>query len=72
MIEQSNDFVQELPDYLDDLRRNPTLRQFDDDYGVIERAQDYVTQATSDNDCSAASSVSAGWCSARCSARSPC
>ena len=42
VIEQSNGFVQELPSYLDDLRRNPTVRQFDDDYGVIERAQDYV------------------------------
>jgi predicted PurR-regulated permease PerM len=44
VIEQSNAFVQELPDYLADLRRNPTIRQFDDDYGVIERAQDYVTK----------------------------
>ena len=47
VVEQSNEFVQELPDYLEDLRRNPTLRQFDDDYGFIERAQDYVTPATS-------------------------
>ena len=44
VIEQSNAFVKELPDYLADLRRNPTIRQFDDDYGVIERAQDYVTK----------------------------
>ena len=44
MIEQSNAFIKELPDYLADLRRNPTIRQFDDDYGVIERAQDYVTK----------------------------
>ena len=43
VVQQSNEFVQELPSYLDDLRRNPTVRQFDEDYGVIERAQDYVT-----------------------------
>jgi predicted PurR-regulated permease PerM len=43
VVEESNAFVQELPSYLDDLRRNPTVRQFDEDYGVIERAQDYVT-----------------------------
>jgi len=43
VVEQSNAFVKELPSYLDDLRRNPTVRQFDEDYGVIERAQKYVT-----------------------------
>jgi predicted PurR-regulated permease PerM len=43
VVEQSNAFVKELPSYLEDLRRNPTVRQFDEDYGVIERAQKYVT-----------------------------
>jgi len=43
VVEQSDAFVQELPSYLDDLRKNPTVRQFDDSYGVIERAQDYIT-----------------------------
>jgi predicted PurR-regulated permease PerM len=43
VIEQSNAFVKALPDYLADLRRNPTIRQFDQDYGVIDRAQTYVT-----------------------------
>lgn len=43
VVEQSDAFVQELPTYLDDLRQNPTVRQFDKSYGVIERAQDYVT-----------------------------
>ncbi len=43
VVEQSNGFVQELPSYLEDLRKNATVRQFDEDYGVIERAQDYVT-----------------------------
>ena len=42
VIHQSNGFVQELPSYLSDLRRNPTVRQLDDDYGVIGRAQEYV------------------------------
>jgi predicted PurR-regulated permease PerM len=43
VIEQSNAFVKELPSYLVDLRKNPTVRQFDQDYGVIQRAQSYVT-----------------------------
>ena len=43
VIEQTNAFVKELPDLLSDLRKNPTIRQFDDDYGVIERAQKYVS-----------------------------
>lgn len=41
--EQTNEFVQQLPSYLSELRRNPTIRQLDEDYGVIERAQEYVT-----------------------------
>lgn len=40
--EQSNAFVKELPNYLENLRKNPTIRQFDNDYGVIERAKAYV------------------------------
>jgi predicted PurR-regulated permease PerM len=43
VIEQSNAFVKELPQYLADLRKNPTVRQFDNDYHVIERAQAYVS-----------------------------
>ena len=43
VVEQSDAFVKELPTYLDDLRENSTVRKFDDSYGVIERAQDYVT-----------------------------
>ncbi len=43
VIEQTNAFVKELPTLLDDLRKNPTIRRFDDDYGVIERAQAYVS-----------------------------
>jgi predicted PurR-regulated permease PerM len=42
VIEQTNALVKELPDLLSDLRKNPTIRQLDDDYGVIERAQAYV------------------------------
>lgn len=41
--EQSNEFVQQVPSYLEDLRKNPTVREFDDDYGVIGRAKDYVS-----------------------------
>ncbi|MGH8940638.1 MAG: AI-2E family transporter, partial [Actinomycetes bacterium] len=43
VVEQSDAFVQDVPGYLEDLRKNRTVRQFDEDYGVIERAQDYVT-----------------------------
>lgn len=42
-VEQSNEFVDELPRYLEDLRENRTIRQFDEDYGLIDRAQEYVT-----------------------------
>ena len=43
VIEQTNAFVKELPSYLSDLRGNRTIRQFDNDYHVIEKAQAYVT-----------------------------
>jgi predicted PurR-regulated permease PerM len=43
VIEQTNAFVKELPHYLDDLRGNRTIRQFDNDYHVIDKAKDYVT-----------------------------
>jgi predicted PurR-regulated permease PerM len=43
VIEQTNAFVKDLPNTLDELRRNTTIRRFDDDYGVIERAQAYVS-----------------------------
>ncbi len=43
VVEQTNALIKELPDLLADLRRNPTIRQLDQDYGIIERAQNYVT-----------------------------
>jgi predicted PurR-regulated permease PerM len=43
VIEQTNAFVKELPNYLEDLRGNRTIRQFDNDYHVIRKAQDYVS-----------------------------
>jgi predicted PurR-regulated permease PerM len=43
VIEQTQAFVKELPNYLDDLRGNRTIRQFDNDYHVIEKAKAYVT-----------------------------
>jgi predicted PurR-regulated permease PerM len=43
VIEQTNAFVKQLPSYLSDLRGNATIRQFDNDYHVIEKAQAYVT-----------------------------
>lgn len=43
VAEQSDAFVKNIPGYLGDLRKNPTIRQFDNDYGVIAKAQAYVT-----------------------------
>jgi predicted PurR-regulated permease PerM len=43
VIEQTNAFVKELPNYLEDLRGNRTIREFDNNYHVIEKAQNYVT-----------------------------
>lgn len=43
VVEQSNEFVDALPTFLDDLRKNSTVRQLDNDFGVIERAKEYVT-----------------------------
>jgi predicted PurR-regulated permease PerM len=43
VVEQTNAFIKELPNYLDDLRSNRTIRDFDNDYHVIEKAKDYVT-----------------------------
>jgi predicted PurR-regulated permease PerM len=43
VAEQSDEFVQSVPQLLQDLRGNPTIRRFDDDYDVIQKAQDYVT-----------------------------
>lgn len=43
VVEQSDAFVEELPGYLDDLRRNPTVRRFDESYALIDRAQNYIT-----------------------------
>jgi predicted PurR-regulated permease PerM len=43
VVEQTNAFVKQLPSYLSDLRGNHTIRQFDNDYHVIEKAQAYVT-----------------------------
>jgi predicted PurR-regulated permease PerM len=43
VAEQSDEFVKNVPNYLEDLRGNSTIRQFDDDYGVIQKAQDYIT-----------------------------
>jgi predicted PurR-regulated permease PerM len=42
VIQQSNDFVHQLPQYLHHLRRNRTVRNFDDDYHFIDKIQAYV------------------------------
>jgi predicted PurR-regulated permease PerM len=42
VVEQSDEFVRDLPGYLDELRDNRSVRRFDEEYGVIDRAQEYV------------------------------
>lgn len=42
VAEQTNDFVTSFPGYLEDLRRNSTVRGLDEDYGVIRKASQYV------------------------------
>ena len=44
VIDQTDAFIKELPGYLADLRKSPTIRRLDNDYGIIERAQSYVTK----------------------------
>jgi predicted PurR-regulated permease PerM len=43
VVQQTDAFVQDLPRLLGDLRQNPTVRRLDESYGLIERAQSYVT-----------------------------
>ena len=63
VIEQSNAFVQESADTCADLRSNRTIRSFDDDYGLIDRAQTYVQSGDlGTSGCSAGSSVWAASC----------
>ncbi len=42
VIQQSQDFVHQSPQYLHDLRHNRTVRNFDNDYHVIAKAEVYV------------------------------
>lgn len=42
VAEEANAFARAVPEYLEDLRQNKTIRQFDEDYGVIEKASDYI------------------------------
>lgn len=42
VAEEANAFARAVPEYLEDLRQNKTIRQFDEDYGVIKKASDYI------------------------------
>jgi predicted PurR-regulated permease PerM len=42
VVDQTNAFVTSIPENLDHLNKNPTIRQFDEDYGVIEKAKSYI------------------------------
>jgi predicted PurR-regulated permease PerM len=42
VIQQSQDFVHQSPQYLHDLRNNRTIRNFDNDYHFIAKIQAYV------------------------------
>ena len=43
LVAQTTDFVDNLPEILDSLRTNRTIQDFDEQYGVIERLQSYVS-----------------------------
>ncbi len=42
LVEQTTQLVETLPDLLTDLQRSETIRDLDREYGVIERAQDFL------------------------------
>jgi predicted PurR-regulated permease PerM len=46
LISQGNDLIQNLPNYIEDLKRNETLRELNDQYDIIDRLR---TAATADN-----------------------
>ena len=43
VAEQTNAFATNIPNYLDDLRENPSIKRFDEDYGLISQAKRYVS-----------------------------
>jgi predicted PurR-regulated permease PerM len=43
LITQGNELIGNLPDYIDDLQRNPTLRELNKQYDVIDRVRTAVT-----------------------------
>lgn len=43
LVTQTNTFIDNAPGLLDDLRRNKTVRELDAEYGVIDRATEYVS-----------------------------
>ena len=43
LVEQSTEFTRNAPALLQELLRSRTIRNLDDQYGIIEKAQDYVS-----------------------------
>ncbi|MGH3341407.1 MAG: AI-2E family transporter [Carbonactinosporaceae bacterium] len=46
VTEQTTEFVQNAPLYLDQLQSNRTIQRLDADYQIIEQAKDYITSGT--------------------------
>jgi predicted PurR-regulated permease PerM len=42
LVSQTNDFVQMVPDYLDNLEQNERIQRLNDDYGFIDNVQSYI------------------------------
>ncbi len=43
VLEQSQEFVDRAPAVLDDLQESPTIARLNEDFGVLDRARDYIT-----------------------------
>jgi predicted PurR-regulated permease PerM len=49
LITQGNDLIGKLPDYIEDLKRNQTLRDLNDQYDIIDRLKTAATPANITN-----------------------
>jgi predicted PurR-regulated permease PerM len=43
LIEQGSHFIRALPEYVNDLKRNPTIADLDRRFGIIDKASSYLT-----------------------------
>lgn len=45
LIEQIADFIDQVPEYLQDLRENETIKRFDEDYGVFDKIEEFLSSS---------------------------